>query len=353
MWLIPSALSASAPAMAASISDSKPPASILALSPEQWPMSNGKPMQRRSFSKGWRTKPWLRRLFGAAILDDSTGWNFVAGLMPCLPASHASPIQRQASAPASQTNAGSGPQLRDLFASLERGLWCSKTCQDSFLPADSLPYSQTWPKWGSMRNGSCYLRPVWVPATSGSGFSSWPTVTVAAANGNAQTASMPSAGQTGGDTIAGVAQMWSTPVVPKGGGMHRGNERSTEALLPGQAVQWPTPAARDFRSESGGAATMNHFNRPAGPSLGAFVQHSNSPLVRLTIDGQESLSITSGSVPRLNPAFVFWLMGMPWWWGNPEQISFAQREMELFRCRLRQQLSSLCGGCSLDMKAAA
>jgi len=85
--------------------------------------------------------------------------------------------------------------------------------------------------------------------------------------------------------------------------------------------------------------------------LANFVGYS--PQVHLTIDGREFSPAVRTSPPRLNPAFVFWLMGMPWWWGNPEPISFAQREMESFRCRLRQQLSSLCGGCSPEIRIAA
>jgi len=46
---------------------------------------------------------------------------------------------------------------------------------------------------------------------------------------------------------------------------------------------------------------------------------------------------------RLNPAFVCWLMGWPWWWTRAAPISCAAQEMAWWRFRLLQCLSSLCG----------
>lgn len=170
-------------------------------------------MRRVSFSRAWKTKPWLRRLFGAAILDDSTAWPFVAALMPCSPASPASLIRTPANVKASSTSAGYGPQSQDLFATLVRGSWFSKTCQDSFLPVDSLPFSQTWPRWSSMRNRECYLREAWAPTKSASACSSWPT-----------------ARASDGD---------------KGGPNQQGSKG--DPMLPSMAAHWATPNAHDGR----------------------------------------------------------------------------------------------------------
>jgi hypothetical protein len=89
---------------------------------------------------------------------------------------------------------------------------------------------------------------------------------------------------------------------------------------------------------------MKHFNRPVGPSLPAFVEHSpSSPLAQQTQYGETSSPNASASPRRLNPAFGCWLMGWPWWWTNPGITSCAKSEMESYRSALRQQLLSLCG----------
>lgn len=412
MWLfVPSP---SAPDTAASKSDSVPLSSLSdskAVLPLTW---SGKPMPLRSLRAAWKRAPWMRRLSGLTSLP-STLERGVAQWIASLRDSHVSHTAMPEAAKVSTTNVGSGPTSCELFASLERGLWCSKTLQDSFLPADSLPYSQTWPKWGSMRNGECFLRDLWVPAIGASESSSWPTVTTASANGNAQTAANPLPGQTGGDTIAGVAQQWQTPVVPKGGGLTRGGDRSGEALLAGQSMQWTTPQAHDVSprgsgqkpsSAAGNAClardSMNwptpnahdgrrpgvddkstqggNLNRDAATwptpasrdakganselhvtetgggrkhmdQLANFAAHSSLPAPVMP-DGPESSQNAPSSRPRLNPAFVCWLMGLPPAWTNIEHTSFGAEEMALYHYRLQSELSRCCGDSDSRSKAA-
>jgi hypothetical protein len=38
--------------------------------------------------------------------------------------------------------------------------------------------------------------------------------------------------------------------------------------------------------------------------------------------------------PRLNPAFVSWLMGYPWYWMRATPTNFAARETQLWLRRL-------------------
>lgn len=57
--------------------------------------------------------------------------------------------------------------------------------------------------------------------------------------------------------------------------------------------------------------------------------------------GSTSSESTHTSRRRLNPAFVSWLMGWPFWWTHPEPISFARRAMELWLYRAHWHLSSL------------
>ena len=69
-------------------------------------------------------------------------------------------------------------------------------------------------------------------------------------------------------------------------------------------------------------------------------------------NGETSSETPRTSPRRLNPAFVCWLMGWPWWWMNPGRISFAEAEMELFRFRLQQHLCALLGAQELCEEAA-
>lgn len=149
------------------------------------------------------------------------------------------------------------------------------------------------------------------------------------------------------------AELWMTPNTPNGGrhvseavvaakGATENGKRTVG--LESQARVFPTPSARDWKSEQGGAATMKHFDRPAGPSLSAMVTHGLSlPDPQTETDGPDSSPSVPGSRRRLNPAFVCSLMNWPWWWTQPEPISFAREEMELWLSAQRSRLRSLCG----------
>lgn len=57
-----------------------------------------------------------------------------------------------------------------------------KTAQCSLL-GDSESYSETWPRWGSMRNGASYLRPIPELPICENASGSWPTPVAQPANG--------------------------------------------------------------------------------------------------------------------------------------------------------------------------
>ena len=69
-----------------------------------------------------------------------------------------------------------------------------------------------------------------------------------------------------------------------------------------------------------------------------------SPSVPTIPDGQRSSNAHLGLVRRLNPAFVAWLMGLPWWWTNPEPINCGRPETASYLCRQRRLLFYLLGG---------
>lgn len=149
-----------------------------------------------------------------------------------------------------------------------------------------------------------------------------------------------------GWAVAEFSAQWPTPMASDDG--KKVVKDSNQAGLIGAAHYWPTPAARDFRSEQGGVKTMDHFNRPAGPSLPAFIAHSPfSPQGQPTQDGldysPDSLGLPQPSqTKRLNPYFVEFLMGWRAGWTSPiVQPAYAQEEMALYRSALQVRLSSL------------
>jgi hypothetical protein len=76
-----------------------------------------------------------------------------------------------------------------------------------------------------------------------------------------------------------------------------------------------------------------------------FIAHSDSSPQRLmsSDSGRKSSSGSPTLLRRLNPAFVSWLMGLPWWWTQPGPLSFAHSEMQSYLCRLRSLCESFCG----------
>lgn len=277
MWLyIPgtSPSSPSAPVSADSNSESTSPVP----EPELWVSLSGKPTQRPLSWRGWKSRPWIRLLFGTT-LSPSTVDRGLDEYLSSLPVFHASPSVSPASAKASPMIDGSGTTSSESFAKWHPDSSSWKTSQDCFsFVAELAESSVTWPKWGSTRSGAASERQRWVPRTGGSGSSSSPPGATTSAEGTDYPTPSAArygsnrggaAGRTGPvrpslDTWARDhwptegGETWQTPVVPKGGGKKRGGLRGDEKLLPGQAEQWPTPRA---------SANENRTTKPA-PSHG-------------------------------------------------------------------------------------
>ena len=154
--------------------------------------------------------------------------------------------------------AGCGLSSHDWLASYDHGQWLSRTSL-VYSPAESLPFSGTWPRSGTIRNGRLYAHRMLARRTAGSGCSSWPTLRANPA-------------MSAGITPESVAQkkfpnlerevgreLWTTPCVrdketlakvTRGAGSQAAGQEMVEPLLVQAAKDWPTPAARDTRSES-------------------------------------------------------------------------------------------------------
>jgi len=102
--------------------------------------------------------------------------------------------------------------------------------------------------------------------------------------------------------------------------------------------QWATPANRDYRTPNA-TSFQERSESTKGEQLVNQIEHNFLPPDQKQT-GDESRKC---STRRLNPAFVCWLMGVPWFWTRAEPINSAAAEMDAYRCKLRSLLSSLCG----------
>jgi len=239
-WIIPKSLrSEFAQASACSMSDCMPDSTTSEDQPALWVTSNGTPTLRPFSYRGWQKKPWSQRLFGPETYRMSDGNAGLDAWTASLRASRANRTAWPETAPEPMTTAGRGLTSLTAFAWLDPASRSWKTSPACDLLGDWMPYSQTWPRSGSLQNGTVSALETWVPATSASEFSFWPTATVYGNNNRAGSS------PTAGDGLQTAAKQWHPPTTPKGGGKTRGGNRSAELLLAGQAASWQTPTAAD------------------------------------------------------------------------------------------------------------
>lgn len=392
MWLIPCDCFPSAPASDGLTSVSDSPLSIGECQFAPWHTSSGKPMQRQSSWRGWKTRPWNRLLFGAGTLRMCDGGDGVEQWISSRRGSPASPGPAPASAKAARTPAGSG---RISFGA--SWTWNPDTSAWRMYPAlfPGAGLSTSFPglpKTGSMRLGSVSRRPPLALRTDGSEYSSWPTPDTApeAPNtGSNKKCSPPGLGNAalqwttpqahdvtergagqvptsaaGNACLARDARMWATPQAgpdvrnmmvseqkcltkdvanwqtpgtPAGGHSSRGLDRKGEPLLAGQVKQWQTPSPNQFAKRR--QVRQMERNEPLLPEQACRFSPPAPPMD----DGQKSLESIRTSRRRLNPAFTSWLMGSPWWWTRAEPTNSARQEMESWLLRLRSLLRNCCG----------
>lgn len=225
-WLLPSALSRSAPASACSTKDSEPASGTSASELAFWLTLSGKPTQRPASWRGWRKRPWSQRLFGAAISPTPSS----AVLWGSTQLSPVSPVSRSASparAKSKKTSGGSGPASLNSLATFDPLSSSWKTFQALFPPEASPTFSAAWPASGSMRSGVVSPRERPALRTNANASSSWPSTRSEDAEscGN-------HLGKT--DSLSGAVGSWSTS--------------HDQASGPDA---WQTPATDSFRSRGG------------------------------------------------------------------------------------------------------
>jgi hypothetical protein len=162
--------------------------------------------------------------------------------------------------------ADSGRTWGASFARYDHAASTWKTVQCSLL-GGSDEFSETWPRWGSMRNGVSYLRPIPALTTSVSEFGLWPTPT--ASLGTKGGRITPRKGREGGTLIEAIA-----------------------------ARRYPTPKANDALKRG----NFNAYDKRNG--LVAAVRQTDPGL--------------------LSPDWTEWLMGWPIGWTALQPLETAK-----------------------------
>ena len=415
MWLhVPTTSCASAPASEASSLESASRDQALAVSAT----CRGKSLPPRGWSRVCKTGPFTRLLSGLTS-PPSTACLGVDSWIASLRATRAS--QTASPERASEKTTIDGCSITSSASSMRFGLLVSSERTSLGTRTDSLrPSSRHWKEWVTALRLEYSQRAAPEPVTSASASSSWPTATVMdharspgadftttniTLNHAIATWSTPSAhdgrrpgpdlkstqdanldrqaatwatpnaadsqGTHGGGQVTSLrtdVSQWETPsvAVTAGSRLSRGGDRSSELLLTGQAIAvsaWPTPTARDFRSDRG-LQTDEEMYGSKGKPLARSAMNFSLPPVPTTPPGSRSsdprrislrlylmlmwprplsfgkLRRWAGRVTRskLNPSFVDWMHGWPSEWTDCEQAVTGFRPWLL---RSRGELSRL------------
>jgi len=221
-----------------------------------------------------------------ATLTDDLGQDVLTWYQADFPA-RTYPQQEKAQA-LKVTEAGSGWKWHESSVKYDHDMRSWKTRQYSLL-ADSEWFSETWPRWGTMRDGECWELPMSERRTSGTGSGLLPTPTCSDTsagpsrmNGNFQ--------RYRGLDLATYAQMWPTPRVQMARpvqirqDIEKGHKSNLEEVVAISLMA--TPTARDWKSGKASQATHERNSRPLSEQIGG----------------------------HLNPTWVEWLMGWPLAW---------------------------------------
>jgi hypothetical protein len=200
-------------------------------------------------------------------------------------------------------------------------------------------YSETWPRSGTMRSGTAYLRPASAHLTAATAFSLSriaPTLTAMAFTptvNDSKNATLPPS-QAGRNSLIGQLTSGALLPTPRTSdvfnesasrlGTMRGQLRGIGLLQDQEARMLPTPAARDWE-DCGAPSEL----RRKSPGIATFAKHLlPTPIAS---DVRDRGNMASGNVQRriekgkqvalgqraggaLNPTWVEWLMGFPTEW---------------------------------------
>lgn len=284
------------------------------------------PTPKRSSSHGKTTAPFRLSRFGMTFepLTDADCAELLTLWLEDFPAKTSAQPAMETGLTASEVDSGS--KWRGSFARFDPSESKWKTAQCSLL-GDSEEFLETWPRWGSMSNGECFLRPI--PALpiceNASGFWQTPVADDAVERTKGKWNSR------GEPKLSAEVKLWPTPtasLADKGGRItpRKGREGGTliEAV---SSRMFPTPCAIDAgsgrinKSPSNGAAERPTLAMMARKNLWptpcASASKGSSPAALTRKSGKDRSNdridhaVMASDGGQLNPEWVEWLMGWP------------------------------------------
>ena len=178
-----------------------------------WVTSSVKPMQRAFSWRGWKTRRWIRLLFGT-ISRPSMASRGADEWISSLPVTHANLSALQAKGSQRKTPATSGLMLPESSRMWGQRLLFSKMSEDMSTGGFE-ESSKTFMVWGSMRNGVFIQRPKPELPTAAIDYSSWPTAknwatpTACDAKASGATGYSTKSGRHSGITLTDAVMRWA------------------------------------------------------------------------------------------------------------------------------------------------
>lgn len=345
MWLVPTSCLCSRGSEDSSLLFDSP-------SPDHawWVTSSGTPMLQPLSWRGWRNRPWIQRLCSSARFNNWTGASYAVRLMSSAAVSRASLTLLREINSATRTIARFGTSSPASSASVDPPWSSSRTSQLSLLEEDFDLSERNYADWVS----NSQIRSSWALETlarrmSARGSSFWPTATSTDQKQSGVSENWTKeSGRHSGTTLTDATKKWATatahdgrrPGVEDSSTQGRNLQREANTWIgPWENGKYPTPSASEYGTNQGGAAGRVGKIRP---SLKTWASSPQAPMTGE--NGRESSSECDSSRRRLNPAFVSWLMGYPWYWMRADPINSAAPVTRWWWRRLTSHFDSFFGG---------
>lgn len=288
MWIVPPISSSSLES-----ADSASPSGGCGRLRGAWVTSSGTPTPQPRSWHGWKTRPWALLLFGSETFATWTSAASRLGLTCFSPDSRVRTSATQGHERASEESTadfGRRSSGSPLFSN--RASSCSRTFQPS--PAVALTKcSETLPLSGLMRSGR--VQKLERPVTP---------------------------------TAADDGSVWPSPMATDGRGGLPTSQTGRRLSAPAEGLVWMRPWVRCHCENWWCRRHQRHVHNCDCPPIEEWDTSPYHQDHMTLMDGKELLANHHISRPRLNPAFVAWLMAFPWWWTSRGLTSSAPSETQ-------------------------
>ena len=302
------------PGLAESNSDS---GSLLATDTEPFVMSRGKPMQRPSLERAWKTKPWMSRLSGLT-LEPSTAARGVAKWILSLPDTHANRSALPADSVEPTIPDICGLMYAESLKRLNLDGSSARTCQDTLNLGSETLYSRSSKDSDTPWSTTHLARLKLARLIGVSGCSSWPTIVMH--DGRRPCGGI---GSTQGVSLSRDVAQWATPRADQSAGSKNvewepgkkprvDGKPITTALTDQVSLFGRPPQTTPMLGDTCSTDGPNSRRLWRTPNVGDIIAEGCG----IAKTGQNHLPQQLGGKKRLNPLFVEWLMNFPSGWSD-------------------------------------